>query len=497
MRIAKSRFSPLAVVVCCQAILLFMRLNLLPIWTDELFTLRVIALPFSGIITAVQHDIHPPLYYLLLNQWMRLPLPWTGLDAARAFSACWALIATALFDVFWLRNWRPAHRWAGLALFGFSPILMLYGRMARSYAMQTALALLTISLLWRWLRNPRAGWRCPAAAFVSATLLLYTHYLPGMAILLGFALVSLRRIGLLPLAAFGTATAIAYAPWLRTLAVALRDWQRAAAFQSHYTLSGSQLIEQGLKIVVMLVSLTIGETFLAISLLLVPLILLVIWLGVRVRPPGASFTAFIASAAVIGFLGATRWVGWPFITARLLWLLPFLVMALVAGLSRLRRPVRLTVVALVFMSFASSTALYFRRQGFLNLGYAAPTRDIANRLRQEAAPADLILVDGYNADGGAVQFHLGPTVPLHFLTIRTDNAPQLEGLARAARQVWVIRNTHDVSPGHVVSSVEATVCAGRRRASAFYQPYTDWQRFASRLVSSTAPQYFYEMTVCR
>jgi len=175
-------------VLCLEACLLFPALDLLPIWTDELFTVMTVPHPVREIIPIVQRDIHPPLYFVLLHQWAKLPLPFTSVAALRAFSAVWALAATLLLDLFWTRSMKPIDRYLALALFAFSPCLLLYGRMARSYSMQAALALLALAMLQRWIPNPLSLLRA-SAALLAVLLLLYTHYVPGLAVLAGFILI--------------------------------------------------------------------------------------------------------------------------------------------------------------------------------------------------------------------------------------------------------------------------------------------------------------------
>src|SRR5690242_15337838 len=75
---AFARSFPLIAVLCVQALLLFHNLDLLPVWGDEVFTLRTVSHSLREIVTILEHDIHPPLYYFLLHWWARLPLPWTG-----------------------------------------------------------------------------------------------------------------------------------------------------------------------------------------------------------------------------------------------------------------------------------------------------------------------------------------------------------------------------------------------------------------------------------
>ena len=62
---SQGRTPPRLVVLLCQSVLMFWNLDLLPVWGDELFTLRTIAHPIAGLITTVQNDMHPPLYFIL------------------------------------------------------------------------------------------------------------------------------------------------------------------------------------------------------------------------------------------------------------------------------------------------------------------------------------------------------------------------------------------------------------------------------------------------
>ena len=456
---------PILVVLCLQSVLLFWNLDLLPVWGDEVFTLRAVARPLGGIIwTARNADIHPPLYLLLLHCWARLPLPWTGIAALRAFSATAVLLATFLFDRFWLRHLKAHRRWLALLLFAFSPCLLLYGRMARSYTMQTAVALLAISLLWRWLREPNATLRRAAPAFAALSLLLFTHYLPGIAVLTGFSLIAWPRLGFARIAWFYTAMAAACVPWLPAFVGALRNWRTADLFQSQYALTGNLVSEQGLKIASGLTSLTVGESFFPLSLALVPVILVLAWRGYRLRTFGPSLRPFLSVVAAIAYIGAARWVTWPFLAARLLWLLPFLTLALAHGIFRSGAIVRRLAAAAILASFASSAALYYRRANYLNLGYTAPLREIANRLKVEASARDMILIDPYGGDRTALQFYLGDSFTSY--SVSAETAAQAHTLESPAA-VWLVRTTRDVSPGHVVTAMQSDICHDRQRSDTF------------------------------
>ena len=478
-----------------QACLLFYALDLLPVWTDEQFTIYAVDKPISEIVTIVQHDIHPPLYFILLHAWHEIPMPWVGVEALRAFSAIWTLIATVLLDLFWLRALKPSQRWLALWLFALSPCLLLYGRMARSYSMQAALSILALSLCVRWMNEPRSLLRAGAAA-VSVIALLYTHYVPGLAVLAAFLIAGWRSLGPARAGIFAAAVLAGYFPWLTTLIGALTRWGRATSFDANYAISGNVVLEQFIKIGFGLVSLTIGESFLAVSLLLVPVILLLTVIGARSSELPRRVVWLIVAAAVIGYLGVSRWASYPFIPARLLWLLPFLMLAVTLGISGIRRiPLRNATIAVILLSYTSSCFLYFRRENFLNLGYTAPLPEIAAKLNHDAQAGDLIIMDAYNTDSQVLASQLSGRTPAFEIDLK--HFDDLHRRIASTPRVWIVRNTRDISPGHITTRLQNEACAGRVRRDTLLEPYAQWQKLAMRIAGfHPVLTHFYELTEC-
>ena len=114
------------------------------------------------------------------------------LATTRAMSAMWALMATVLIYALWLRREQPGFQAKFFALWVLSPCLLLHARMARSYSMQLALALLAIYTALQWAEQPR-NWKRLLAYFGSNTALLYTHYLSGMAVAAGVCVTFLLK----------------------------------------------------------------------------------------------------------------------------------------------------------------------------------------------------------------------------------------------------------------------------------------------------------------
>ncbi len=441
-----ARYSPLWLLLPVQAVLLFWNLDLLSVWTDELFTLDVAPLPFSEIASRLARDIHPPLYYFQLHL-VAQAAGGASLALFRGVSAFWALVLTALMDTLWLRRWKPSHRLMALSLIALSPAMLLYGRMARSYSMQAALAFLAVWALRRWLKEPNEIWRRAVPAVLATAALLYTHYVPGLAVLCGFALVSLRRVGWRQAVLLTGVVLLLYAPWLWVLAYALSRWRAAPDFSSGYLLTGSWIAEQFLKVGFGWTSLSIGESFPVISLALSAFLLLLLALAVRQMGILHSAAGLAVSiAAVLGYVAVSRWVSYPFTPARLLWLLPFLVIAWTAGFDALRpAKARWMLFSVVLLSHAISISYYFQKRDFLNPGYSAPLREIAARINAESAQADLVLFDAYNTDGMALARYLKPGVS--WMIVNAGNERQAQARWARAQNVWVVRNTRDISPG--------------------------------------------------
>ena len=256
-------------------------------------------------------------------------------------------------------------------------------------------------------------------------------------------------------------------------------------------------LEQFIKAGFGVVSLTIGESFLAASLVLVPVLLLLALRGVRTAQISRSLIGLMLIAAAIGYFAIARWDSYPFIPARLLWLLPFLIMAVALGAVQLRRPaIQWAVVATILLSYISSDLLYFRRENYLNPGYAAPLREIAGTLNRQARAGDFILIDAYNTDALALASLLSGRTP--YIILEQGHSAEARNGARSAATIWVVRNTRDVSPGHLTTEVQLETCAGRQERDTLLEPYAAWQQSAMRIAGfNPVPTHFYQLTECR
>jgi hypothetical protein len=148
------------------------------------------------------------------------------------------------------------------------------------------------------------------------------------------------------------------------------------------------------------------------------------------------------------------------------------------------------------ISHLLSIGNYFERRDYLNPGYSAPLREIAAAINEEAGPGDLVLFDAYNTDGLAIGRLLRPGIS--WMVVSEPAAGQARARATLARNVWVVRNTRDISPGGTTSLVERDTCESRQQTALELHPYAEWQVWAMRLIRvDRPPAAFYRVARCR
>lgn len=205
------------------------------LWNDEAWTAWAVRSPYlADMLTRVRSDVHPPLYFALLDLWTlaagesALALRWPSLASALLSAAVAYALGRRLFD--------GVTGLFALLILGTSGFWLYYAREARMYALLMLLGALATWLYLRW----RARRTARRAAFygLAGAALLYTHYAGALILLthmghtLGMALwphphkpergqsgnilgVSLRLCGefLVPYLLM----LILFAPWLGTL----------------------------------------------------------------------------------------------------------------------------------------------------------------------------------------------------------------------------------------------------------------------------------------
>jgi hypothetical protein len=453
---AAKKLEPYCLPVCLfvQAALLFARLDLLPVWGDEQFTLDTSVQPLSQIAGVVRGDIHPPLYYFLVHFWLHAPWVAPLIVKARAFSGLWALASTVLLRKLWFVETRT------LLLWTLSPCLILYGRMGRSYTLQLFLACLALYWGMALIRDPR---RRGAMLLYSGAgvLLLYTHYLPALAILLAVAAFLLYRRAWIAFAAPLAIMAVAYIPWL----LDMRSAFGRVLHSDPYLVSQHRIFDQTIRLLYLPVSFTFGESiplWVAVAgAVLAPALVLILYRTLK-NPP--DWLPLVLLSAVIAYIGAGRWVSFAFVPARLLFVLPFYLMLLSK---------RAWICAALACLWIGCLFSYFRQQDFLNKGYLLPFDRMAyviERSRQAGGPVPQLIVDAPGLD----------VSPL------THRLPALAGEHPDSKIIWMLRGARGHRPPP----------AGAREVwRAEFVPYSRLDRYIMKLLDwETQPTHVLELT---
>ena len=452
MTAAGKSYAWLLLCLIVQAALLTHRLDLLPMWGDELFTTQVAQVPVGKMVDVVRGDIHPPLYFLLAHYWIRIT---SGdvLVRLRLLSVLFALLATVALDRLWLRNVPSRQRLWCLLLWTTSACLLLYSRMARSYSLQVLLFVVACWAAWRWSEEIASWsrlWICAAAL----SALLYTHYVPGIAAWAGVNVLLLKHARQRP-GRWLTGNAIvlaAYLPWL-TLTSMLAVWRAKPGL---LLVTGNAPAESGVKLLYWLFSFFYGEAIpvwmLPVTALLAIPIVGLLWMGARTA---RAWVAPVVATTVLGFVGVAGWVSYAFGPARLLFLFPLALLAIAKGAQsspRAGTPIAAALLAANLIGVGS----YFQARDLLNIGYLAPLDRIALDIAGSSTPANtIVLVDGPNLSGVVLDYYL-PGFSVRYLFTEQDAAAAWREVnAPVNRHVWFIRNPRDVTAGRLLEQMEA------------------------------------------
>ncbi len=191
------------------------------VWLDESHSALLAGMPVGRMLDFVRGDVHPPLYFLLLNGWTRLwgDSPW----ALRGFSLLASMVggigfAWLALRVFGRRTAAVLAAW----LFWLSPVLFYYAVEIRMYALAMLWWVLALVALDRILAPAKGTNRWAVPGFVlAAAAMLYTHYaaLFVLAGTFGFWVIEVigGRAALRPLLIAMTALALLGLPWAPVL----------------------------------------------------------------------------------------------------------------------------------------------------------------------------------------------------------------------------------------------------------------------------------------
>ncbi len=198
------------------------------IWGDEGSSLLLAGFAPADIWAHAGHDVHPPLYFLMLHGW--IALFGDSLMAVRLFSALPGT-ATVLVGLWLMRVIAtPRAAWLGALLLALLPTAVRYSQEVRMYAWLGLWLLGATLALVYWVRRPeRSRYLAVYALLMSGAF--YTHYFTLFGVLVHWSYLALLRRQPAPARTLLTrpawwlangAIVLLYLPWVPSLIDLLR-----------------------------------------------------------------------------------------------------------------------------------------------------------------------------------------------------------------------------------------------------------------------------------
>jgi mannosyltransferase len=141
--------------------------------SDEVWSLRTVALPYAEMMEEIRNDIHPPLYYWMLAAWTRAF--GSGEAAARLLSILMCLAAAGVMYAAGKEGHSPRAGLLASVLFLTSPLTGLAAQFVRMYALLglvSAVSMLGFLRLSRREKVRTADWAIYIAANIAGS---FTH----------------------------------------------------------------------------------------------------------------------------------------------------------------------------------------------------------------------------------------------------------------------------------------------------------------------------------
>jgi len=438
MRIT-SKYLPLLHASVFAGFLLLHDLSAMPIWSDEYFTYSVVFQ--GGFPSRVMADIHPPLYYILAIGFTHL-IP-GGLLALRLFSVLCAYTAICLSVILCRRYFGTTAAMILLILMPLNCHLVLFSRMARYYIPLTLFILIAQFAFDRMLCGKKP---IDVALYILAlTICFYTNLVSLLIIPAHLTLAALRKSGI-KLSIFGQAiSAILLLPWLPVVLAQISAKGGLAPFGNEVGLTP---LGFAARIIWPLYDFSFGENippwdWMLSILPLLAVIGAIMWFVATATKRGELSALILWVLIPTAILtGKFLPVGIEFLPPRESFLLPFWLMAIAAGISKMpRRLMPVPIIILVAVSIVGNIR-YFQGKDTFHSTYIIPWSEIAYEAEHMARPDGVIV-----SDDESIKFYLPRDARIYFLSTLTDAGD----ITRRHVPIVLVANPRDITPGGLLA----------------------------------------------
>ncbi|MBI1802807.1 MAG: glycosyltransferase family 39 protein [Chloroflexi bacterium] len=427
--------------------LLLWQLDSRSLWVDEFLTAQMIQGAPQDVVAAATRDIHPPLYFLLLNAWVQVS---GASDFALRFpSVLAAMCALALMPVLARRTLGSSSALPATLLLAGAPAFVEFGRMARYYSLLLALAMLSTLLLLSAIKEDRV--KLWIAYSLVGLALIYTFY-PSAALPIAQGATLVWPSGgshVLRRWAFAATLIVAgFLPW-----VWLSAGQQVASVATYTGVDFARtLVGFLLGIASAAYTFSVGETLFPwqpAALIGLFVVALVLGTGLFKRPAAMTWKFIgLCGINIVLMSAVTTYVatGTPFLNVpvRALFALPFFLLSLLACLMGVGSRVRRGLLGAILLSVSAvSNVNDFTGQQFPNPIYLTPSKEAAAYVRERVNRDDLVISD-YDSVFGYYFVSNDATARQHRYTEPDSEVTVALASLRPAR-VWFITIGRDQS----------------------------------------------------
>lgn len=150
------------------------------LWYDEARSMWVVRPSGpAAMLSRLDHDVHPPLYFLLLDLWVALV--GESAYAARMLSTAFAMLGLAATYTVGKRLFDRRTACMAVIVLGTAGVFVYYAREARMYSLMLCLGALSMWAYVRWLHHPTRT--CSIVYSLLTAAFLLTHYYAGFLVL--------------------------------------------------------------------------------------------------------------------------------------------------------------------------------------------------------------------------------------------------------------------------------------------------------------------------
>lgn len=364
-----------------SVIFYFISINYRSFWGDEILSIHFASTTIKDTIKTCIYDCHPPLYFILLNIWIKL----TG-DSERALRLFQALQIFSLnLLTFKLNNISKNKADSKILLFflAFSPFSLLFSPMLRYYSLTAILALSATILFESWLNDKR---KTPLL-IIFYTFILYTDYPTASIILAHFIYLCIKNRSCIK--SYITTlfvTTILFLPWFLPF---IKQLMHVANPQHSADLSSKIILQFILRICWTLWSFMIGETILPFQNLGIICIIFIsllfgFFLSKRKKKNLDILWLYIIITAIIFTITITtvlvKHSSFIYIGARSFFIFPFFILLLARLITVRSSLFKKITISIFFILFTIANINLINRKSFAMPVYAIPWKTIITEI---------------------------------------------------------------------------------------------------------------------